>query len=122
MAVVVLVWLLLWAQRVLDPWHGSFAWVAAIALIWFGMFAVRSRHASWGWGAAMLGLSIGIVGLSSVIAVVVETGYLPGLSGGTIGSFVAATLSYWVAALGALIVSAAMVLVGTGMTLRAARG
>ena len=110
-----------WVRDVIAPWFGTGRWILPFVLLGAGIYVERSGPRS-GWGATLLGLTIGFVGLLGVIAVIVEAGYLEGRSGGRIGSFISTTLTPLVAVPGAFAISIALVVVGTLITLNATLG
>ena len=111
-----------WVRDGIAPWFGTGRWILPFVLLGAGIYVERAPGARAGWGATLLGLAIGYVGLLGVIAVVVDGGYLDGRSGGRIGSFVAGSLIPLVTAPGALLISFALVVVGTLVTLNATLG
>jgi len=111
-----------WVRDVIAPWFGTGRWILPFILLGAGIYVERAPGARSGWGATLLGLTIGFVGLVGVIAVFVDAGYLDGRSGGRIGSFLADALTPLVTTPGAFLICLALVITGTLITLDATLG
>ena len=60
-----------WVRDGIAPWFGTGRWILPFVLLGAGIYVERAPGARAGWGATLLGLAIGYIGLLGVIAVVV---------------------------------------------------
>ncbi len=110
-----------WIRDIVAPWFGTGRYLLPFLLLALGIYVERvGKGAGWGW--TLLGVAIAFVGVLGTLAVVVDAGFLEGRSGGRVGSFISDTLGPLITQPGTLVVSLALVLIGTLIALNATLG
>jgi S-DNA-T family DNA segregation ATPase FtsK/SpoIIIE len=103
-----------WFTDTFAPWFGSLRWLLPFLFIAAGWYIEwgPGRRPNSGWGLTLLGVAIAYAGLLGVAAIVAPVGRQRGAGGGWIGTFLADALVPLLTAPGAILLLAAIGVVG----------